>query len=112
MANWPNVIIPETIPVVHNLEQFKTQFSSGYVQSRKRFTRSRKQWVLNWPVMPVADLNTIIAFFDTNIGGTFLWTSPVDAVEYEVRFSSGSFEYSPINADQTLYSMSIGFEEK
>ena len=60
--------------------------SAGYVQSRAKWTRSRKVFELSWNAMSDADKETLETFFGDNIGGTFTWTHPLSGISYTVRF--------------------------
>ena len=67
--------------------QEKTTMEDGSVQSRPVHTSSRWLFTIGWEWLTVVDYNTLVTFFDDNIGGTFNWTHIWTSVVYVVRFS-------------------------
>ena len=88
MATWPSIQEP-SYPIDEEIykPQVRTEFESGAVQSRARVTAGKERWTLQWPGMPEADYQTLMAFFETNQGDTFTWTHPVTSTAYTARFS-------------------------
>jgi len=89
MADWPNIANPSGLKEYKGKGQLKSEFDAGYVQSRPKFTRSRKHFELSWNVMTDADKETLETFFDNNLGDTFTWDHPLaDSSDssYTVRF--------------------------
>ena len=68
-------------------KQEKTPKESGRVQSRPAHTSSRWLFTIGWEWLTIADYNTLVTFFDNNIGGTFNWTHIWTDVVHVVRFS-------------------------
>lgn len=65
-----------------------SQFEDGTVQSRRKFTRSRTTWTLQWNGMKQSDFSVLenfvknVAHFKAN---TFNWLNIVDNHTYTVR---------------------------
>jgi phage-related protein len=66
----------------------RTEFESGIVQTRARYTRMRGTWVLGWANMRGAHYRTLLNFFKQMKGGalSFNWTHPKNSTTFEVRF--------------------------
>ena len=96
--------------------QLKTEFESGIVQSRPKFTTEKSRWTLHYPAMTIADYNTLRNFFITYIGTTFNWTYPemtghaLSGTTIEVRFVEGSLR-ATWNT-KNYWTVSIQLEEK
>ena len=91
MATFPDITAPS-----YGLEeetyrpQIRTEFENGAVQSRPRFTGTKKRWPnLSWAVLEESEFQTLEAFFIANQGLTFTWTHPVTSAVYTCRFSKG-----------------------
>lgn len=95
MPSWPSIRNPEfPLKGKSTLAQLRDEFEAGYVQSRKRDTRGRRRWMLEWKGMPEADFSTLMTFFEANQGGTFTWTNPETSTGYTVRFAEDEIEWS------------------
>lgn len=68
-----------------------SNFENGYVQSRRKFTRSRRKFSLTWNKIKneeyqiISDFIVNVAQFSAN---AFYWKNPVDNVVYFVRCTS------------------------
>ena len=72
--------------------QIRVPFESGHVHSRAGATVARKIWQLNWKMLPESEYQTLLTFFEANIGGTFSWTHPVTETTYTVRFAEDTLQ--------------------
>jgi len=97
MATWPDIQNPSDMTPIPTKGQIKTGFAAGYVQSRAKWTRSRKTFELSWKAMTNADANILEAFFDDNLGGTFTWTHPLSGVSYTVRFAEDKIPFGYVH---------------
>ena len=86
MAIWPGIAAPTKMTERKQKAQIKSDMSAGYVQSRAKWTRSRKVFELSWSEMSNADKEILETFFSDNIGDTFEWTHPLSGIPYTVRF--------------------------
>ncbi|MCI7200437.1 hypothetical protein [Megasphaera elsdenii] len=89
---WPDIALPD-YGTTQDVEDTSIQstFEDGTVQGRRKFTKSRKTWVLKWDAMPLDDYNRLIDFLQNTVhfaASTFLWTSPIDQKKYTVRFAA------------------------
>lgn len=99
MADWPSISNPDYgLEEDHYKPQIRTEFEGNYVQSRARATRSINRWNLTWALLLEADFQTLLTFFDTNLGSSFTWVHPVTSVSYTCRFSQDTLK-STINLD-------------
>lgn len=69
-------------------EQTRTDFEDGTVQTAPKYTRGRKKWTIGWKSLPDSDYNSLINFFENNVGKTFSW-SDHKGDDFIVRFSKG-----------------------
>lgn len=89
MANYPsNIQLPSGCGEVTPDPVIRTEFESGIVQTRARFTRMRRAWQLSWEYMRGADYRALRGFFVQMRGGSlnFNWTHPAENSVYDVRF--------------------------
>lgn len=91
--------------------QIRSKFENGTVQSRAKETKGRHRWpALIWPVLPVADYETLKTFFETNQGSAFDWTHPQSSVVYPVRFIGDSLKATYISVPGHVR-VEVGLEE-
>jgi len=110
MATWPNIENPSSLNERTVKAQIKSDFEAGYVQSRTKWTRSRKIFELSWDNMDAADKSTLEDFFENNIGGTFTWTHPLTSTSYTVRFKENELRarHVPVN----FWRVDVALEEQ
>lgn len=86
--DWPDIQQPLDLEETSEDPAIRTEFESGIVQTRPRFTRMRSAWVLSWANMKGADYRTLRSFYRGAYGGvsSFNWTHPRDGTSSEVRF--------------------------
>ena len=87
----------------------RTEFASGAVQSRDRFTRARKRFALKWEKMPFADCQKLEAFFSKTGADPFYWIHPLTAKKYTCIFSDDEFDASLVELD--YYDVTVNIEE-
>ncbi len=109
---WPTDIRePASVDEQIIKEVIRNEFSSGYVQSRPKWTRSRKKFTLNWSSgMSAIEKETLETFFKNNIGNSFDWTNPLDDVTYTVLFSDDNIKFN--FAAKGAFTCTINLEEK
>jgi hypothetical protein len=109
--DWPSTLPNPKHPLHEELliPQIRTEFEAGYVQSRRRGTRERRKWALEWDVLTNAQRITLQSFFIARQGSTFAWTHPVTLVSYTVRFSDDAVKMS-FNVNQR-WSATVVIEE-
>lgn len=67
----------------------KSKMENGTIKARRKFTKSRKTWVLKWDNLPMADYLILARFLtDTCFFAAipFEWKSFTDGKTYLVRF--------------------------
>jgi len=89
MADFPSIKAPDLDlfgeqPVK---EKVRTPMEAGYVQSRSRYSGSRRVFEIGWEFLPAADYEVLVAFFDSIGGAAFNWTHPTTGITYTVIFS-------------------------
>ena len=90
MATWPTLSRQPVYPLEESTGDalIKSEAESGYVTTRPRFTRSRRNFKLTYKALTDADKALLDTFFFTSTGqgsAVFAWTNPVDNVSYNVR---------------------------
>lgn len=99
MADWPSIAAPSNIRDINQKGQIRSDFDAGYVQSRAKWTRTRRKFELSWNAMSNTDKETLMTFFENNLGDTFAWIHPLSGTSYTVRFTEENIEakYIPYN---------------
>ena len=88
---WPSIQAPSyTMGEVDFLPQMRTEFESGYVQSRVKATQAKMRFSLRWDAMSSGDYADLKAAFRADQGSTFSWTHPETGENYTVRYSGNS----------------------
>lgn len=83
---WPAISAPSALGEDLNFPQIRTEFESGTVQARPKWTRGRRTFNLSWSGMTEAHFILLQAAFLADQGLSFSWTHPTSAVVYVVRF--------------------------
>ena len=86
--DWPDVQLPSGLDETTEDPSISTEFGTGIVQTRARYTRMRRTWELSWANMRGVDYRALRAFYELARGGSlpFNWTHPKDRRIYNVRF--------------------------
>lgn len=86
--DWPNVQLPSGLDETTEDPAISTEFGTGIVQTRARYTRMRRTWALTWANMRGADYRALRAFYYSVLGGSlsFNWRNVKDDTVYQVRF--------------------------
>ena len=101
------ITFPSTIPnpeyplkVDHEDNSITSKFEDGTVQSRLKFTKSRKTFTLKWSSMAQADYDDLEEFIVNTVKHAaliFEWTNPTDNVTYNVRCTRFDAELKFVN---------------
>ena len=88
--NYPSGLPNPEYPFEEESEDnsISTKFEDGTVQSRLKFTKSRKTWTLTWGKMPQAKFTTLDSFIvgqAKHSANVFNWTNPANNTVYSVR---------------------------
>ena len=93
----------------------KSDFEAGYVQTRAKFTRARKRFILKWSMLSASQFATLQTFFEeTAVGAAnnFTWTHPISDVEYDVRFKEDELKFNLTTPGETgFYQGSFTLEQ-
>ena len=110
MANFPNIRRPSSIEETSTDPAIKTEFESGIVQSRARYTRIRRTLELSWNALTNSDYQALRAFYNSQHGGAiiFTWINPQDSNSYSVRFSG---DLKAKNFERDYWSLTLTLEE-
>jgi len=91
--DWPNIRKPGfPLKVEYENTSLKSAFEDGSVQSRNKFTRSRRTFTLQWTYMSDADHTTLFNFITGTChfsAASFNWTYPGTNTVIEVRAVDG-----------------------
>lgn len=115
MSDFPAIATPSSIRYGHIKGQVRTDFMAGYVASRAEHTASRKLFFLGWLGLNETDLASLLSHFDSNLGGTFNWTDPLNSTSYVVRYSKGEIPYDYAGTDPAVgdyFRVEVDLEEK
>lgn len=91
VIKWPDVTLP-SYGTTEDVEDtsIRSTFEDGTIQARRKYTKSRKTWVLKWDNMPYSEYVTLMDFLQNTVyfsAKPFEWTSPIDSKTYVVRFA-------------------------
>lgn len=91
VIKWPDVTLP-SYGTTEDVEDtsIRSTFEDGTIQARRKYTKSRKTWVLKWDNMPYSEYVTLMDFLQNTVyfsAKPFEWTSPIDGNTYVVRFA-------------------------
>ena len=100
--NFPSSIPNPEYPfkVEHEDNSITSKFEDGSVQSRLKFTKSRKTWTLKWNGMKQTHYDTLENFIVNtakHAANKFNWTNPTNNTTYEVRCIKFDSEMEFIN---------------
>ena len=86
--DWPNLQLQSGLDETTEDPAISTEFGTGIVQTRARYTRMRRTWELTWANMRGSDYRALRAFYELVFGGSlpFNWTNVKDGKTYNVRF--------------------------
>lgn len=87
---FPTLTSAPVYPITENRADatIRSETEAGYTLARPRFTRSRRNFAVNYRNISPADKELIVSHFDTVGGSTiFTWTNPVDSTAYSVRYA-------------------------
>ncbi len=92
MPTFPSLTAKPIFPVTEQREDsvIKSDFEGGYINTRQRFTRIRRNFQVQYTNMSTSDKGTLDTFVDTVKGGadSFTWTHPITAAAHTVRFET------------------------
>src|SRR5271169_6864617 len=83
---YPTLSMPPNygMEVVDDDQVIKSPKAAGYLQKRARWTRIRETFTLPYPMMPVKDLNILLAFYKSlNGAAQFFYYNMQEALELE-----------------------------
>lgn len=117
MADWPTLSKTDRVELQEVTRAgdptIRSPFEAGYTNSRSRYTRYPKKWVLNFHDLSTADKDLIIAHEATQgVGGaSFAWTEVATGTSRTVRYAQ-PISYFPVdNTNFTFWNLSIILEE-
>jgi phage-related protein len=110
MPDYPNVQLPSGCEEVTENPAIRTEFETGIVQTRARYTRARRTWQISWEYMRGADYRVLRNFFAQMYGGSlsFNWTHPTENTVFNVRFLN---EIRASNQSYDFWNVSMTLEE-
>ena len=113
MATWPSIATPNLpLEEISTTSTIRSPYEAGYVNTRPRWTRARKVFVLRWNALSSSDFTTLRTFFEDTVNGggdSFTWTQPVTSTSYTVRFAQDNLRFSTVTSDR--YKGSVILEE-
>ena len=98
MPTFPTLTTKPIFPVPQEKEDsvIKSGKEGGYLQTRQRYTRIRKNFQVQYHNLSTTEMGTLDTFENTVKGGadSFTWTHPMTGVVYSVRLD-GTIKFSP-----------------
>ena len=90
MIEFPKTIPEPDYPLTITLEDnsISSKFEDGTVQSRRKFTRSRSTYNIQWNSLETEHVKVLLDFIKNKIhfkALTFLWKNPITGEVKEVR---------------------------
>lgn len=84
----------ESVQEILDYNVLVSRFESDYEQRRLKHTSKVIGWKFKSPALTAAGMKTYRDFLISKYGSltSFTWTSPFDSVEYDVRFTPGTFK--------------------
>ncbi len=98
MPAWPTLSTNPVVPIKETSirETIRAKYESGYVNTRARWTTSRKKFHLRYEYLNANDFGSLDNFFaNTAQGGavSFSWTHPQTGSSHTVRFSNDELDW-------------------
>lgn len=110
MSYFPDIRAPSSIEETTSDPSIRTEFESGIVQTRARYTRLRRTWELTWAAITNSEYGVLRAFYVAQHGGSliFEWHHPYENTNYSVRFKG---ELKAKNSQLNYWNLTITLEE-
>jgi phage-related protein len=85
-----------TLPLTTAYKTLVSKFENGAEQRRAKWATPIRSWRLSFRNKSQTDKDTLQTLFASKLGryGTFLWTNPLDSVQYTVRFDTDELQVS------------------
>ena len=82
------------VPLTTSYKTLVSKFENGVEQRRQKWGVGVRGWNLTFRNRTQTEKNTLQALFDATKGRltSFLWTNPLDGVQYTVRFDTDDLE--------------------
>lgn len=108
---FPDLKLPTSRKRTFYKYQVRTEFESGYVQSRPKGTKGRWIYELSWDNLSIDNFNTLQEHFDNNCGETFTVVKDMllTTIDKVCRYAEDN-----ISAETSIpgfYSVSVQLEE-
>ncbi len=85
----------------------ESKFEGNYTQTRRGATRGIETFDIDYKSITWDEYNTLLAFFDANVGGTFTFVHPTTAVTHTVKFVNTSLSYKYETNDRVSTSVTL-----
>lgn len=111
MNTFPSTPKPlQTSGESSTLKMINSGFENGTGQSRKKNTKDRKIWKLDYRCDRTG-YDTMRNFFNTNKGDTIIFVSPFDSVTYYAKIMQDSLDMKLASNSTTHFEFSIQVNE-
>lgn len=87
---FPTLTSAPVYPITENRidATIRSETDGGYTLARPRYTRSRRNFGVNYRNISSTDKGLIVTHWDAVGGSTiFTWTNPADSTAYSVRYA-------------------------
>lgn len=81
----------KSMKVTSNKKIIKSEYDSGYVIQRPKFTRVYKTFELTYDILMDSEVQVLETFFNTYVGMSFYFVNPITSTEHYVMFDTEEF---------------------
>ncbi|WP_170000350.1 hypothetical protein [Campylobacter sp. RM9328] len=90
--NFPKPAVGSSRSIIN--PTLRSQSEAGYTTSRKKYTRAKREYSLDYPLLTMEQLAILESFFNENQGRSFKFTHPLENVERICIFAMDKFSIS------------------
>lgn len=99
LPNYPNTPVPRVGSSRKIIApSYRSQSEGGYTYSRRKFSRSKSSYSLQYPSITKAELDALASFFIANAGNKFCFTHPLEDSTKECVFAMDELEISDLGS--------------
>jgi len=117
MPTFPTLSITPNYPLKEDREDavIRSEMEGGYSITRRRFSRTRRLFTLEYKNLTQTDKDLLTTFFDDTTdggGGIFDWIEPASTTVVVVRFTKPPIFSLDFFGDEYRYSTNIELQEQ
>lgn len=109
---FPSIQRPSSRKRTYYKPQIRTEFESGYVQSRAKGTKGRWQFELTWDNMIISDFEILQTHFDDSCGDTFTVLKEMILTDTDLVCRYSDDQLTATTSSPGFYSVTVALEEE